>query len=832
MKKKDYINISIICSIILTFILVLLFNGYAFASTIDWSNQHYVIPEYFRNLFYETGNPLPNFSLNLGMGQNIFYFSYYGLFSPIILISYLFPYIPMHIFMILISVIVFFTSILLFYKWIKDKYDSNIAFIASILFALNTTFSYHFHRHIMFVIYMPFLLLALKSVDTYFEKKKVIPLIIWTTLMIFTSYYFSVHGIITIGIYTIYYLLKNNKFKIKKLFNIIIPVIIGILLSAILLLPTIYTLINGRLETLTESINLIDLLNPINNFKYTFYNNYYSWGLSFIYILGILQGFISKNKGRIFLSIIMSLFILLPLSSYILNAFMYIDGKCFIPFIPIAILSVCELLKDLLNKNVKIDKKHLLLIPMILLMIIAAIKTNYIFLTILDIILCLLGLYFSTKHKKYNILFIPIIIISITTFILSSTNEKYITTKDLNNINDNKYKELLNIDDDSIYRISNEQYLLNNSNKIYNINNNITTMYSSSINKNYMNFIRNIFQNEIINRDNTTVTQSFNILFNIYSGTKYILTNKNYTLGYKLLKEENGLKLYSNENSLPIAFASNKIMSKREFNTLKYPETIDALLNYIIVDEEINNVYNSNIEKYNDGFTLINKQNIKIEKDNNHYLINANNNSKLKIKLNETLTNKILIVKFNMNLAKKGYACSSNITINGITNALSCDTWKYNNNNKTFEYVFADKTINEFDIIFNKSEYDISNIELYTIDYNNIKNINNNIKELKLNKVKDNLFEGNINIDNDSYLKITIPYDKGFKLFVDNKETNIIKVDKTFIGFKLNKGIHNIKITYESPLYKEGKIISLTTFLGTSIYFITKKISKKKADEN
>jgi len=273
-------------------------------------------------------------------------------------------------------------------------------------------------------------------------------------------------------------------------------------------------------------------------------------------------------------------------------------------------------------------------------------------------------------------------------------------------------------------------------------------------------------------------------------------------------------------------------MSTREFNTLRYPETIDALLNYIIVDEDIKNVYKTNVEKYNKGFELINKENIEIENNNNHYLINSDNDSKLKIKLNETLTNKILIVKFNMNLAKKGYACSSNITINGITNALSCDTWKYNNNNTTFEYVFADKTINEFDITFNNSQYDISDIELYTIDYANIKNVNKNITELKLNKVNDNQLEGNITLNYDTYLKLTIPYDKGFKVYVNDKETNIFKVDKTFIGLKLNKGTHNIKIIYEAPLFKEGKIISLTTLISTSICFITKKISKKNTDEN
>ncbi|UKI28189.1 MAG: hypothetical protein L6V78_04230 [Clostridium sp.] len=74
----------------------------------------------------------------------------------------------------------------------------------------------------MFVIYMPFMIGALKSVDLYFEKGKKIPLIIYTILLILTSYYFSVPGIITIGIYTIYKIFKKtnkNRFlqKLKKM---------------------------------------------------------------------------------------------------------------------------------------------------------------------------------------------------------------------------------------------------------------------------------------------------------------------------------------------------------------------------------------------------------------------------------------------------------------------------------------------------------------------------------------------------------------------------------------------------------------------------------------
>ena len=45
-------------------------------------------------------------------------------------------------------------------------------------------------------------------------------------------------------------------------------------------------------------------------------------------------------------------------------------------------------------------------------------------------------------------------------------------------------------------------------------------------------------------------------------------------------------------------------MSQREFNTLEYPYTIDALLNYIIVDKSLDNVYKSNINEYKNGYKI------------------------------------------------------------------------------------------------------------------------------------------------------------------------------------------------------------------------------------
>ncbi|UKI58740.1 MAG: hypothetical protein L6V81_05085 [Clostridium sp.] len=70
-------------------------GGYLYGSELDWNNQHSIIPEYFRSLFYKNFDLFPDLALNIGSGVNIYNYSYYGFLSPIILISYLLPFISM-----------------------------------------------------------------------------------------------------------------------------------------------------------------------------------------------------------------------------------------------------------------------------------------------------------------------------------------------------------------------------------------------------------------------------------------------------------------------------------------------------------------------------------------------------------------------------------------------------------------------------------------------------------------------------------------------------------------------------------------------------------------
>ena len=151
--KKNYL-IIILYGILITFLLLGLNNLYG--SNTDWISQHSVIPDYFRKIFYETGNILPNLAFNIGAGQNIYNYSYYGLLSPIILLSYFLPFIKMTTYIMGSSIILHILSGLFMYYFLKENKISNkVSLILSLCF-LSIGPMYHFHHHIMFVWNIPF----------------------------------------------------------------------------------------------------------------------------------------------------------------------------------------------------------------------------------------------------------------------------------------------------------------------------------------------------------------------------------------------------------------------------------------------------------------------------------------------------------------------------------------------------------------------------------------------------------------------------------------------------------------------------------------------------
>lgn len=805
--RKDLINLLILVGIFFIFYFILTRFNYYYGSTKDWGQQHYLIPEYFRNLFYETYDLFPDFAFNLGSGQNIYNFSYYGFLNPIILFSYLLPFVSMRTYIIVSTIFMLILSVILMYFFIKKKTNSNIAFICSFFFLMASPLIYHSHRHIMFINYMPFLILGYYGVLKYFENNNGWLLTLSVFLMIMTSYFFSVSGIFSIIFYGIYCYIKRNKnIKLKSFIvdgiNFLIPILIGVLMSCILIVPTFYSLINGRSGT--DGINIFKLFVPRFNVKDFLYSTY-SCGLSSIALFSLIDNLFNKRENH-FLSISLFIVLMFPIILYLLNGCLYIDSKVLITFLPLFIILISNTLNNIINNNVNYRKLALLSIFVCCL----GLFRNFNLVAVLVEFPVMLVTIYLVKQKNsykyfYYMLFPVIFIVSIC-FNLGDELVK----RNAIDINNDLVSKILDLDD-SYYKIGVYDRDMDSINNIYNLDYYNAIVYSSSSSMAFKDFYYNRIGNEIIFRSYGQMATTNNIFYNMYVGNKYIVS-ESFDSGFYEEIEDN---IYKNENILPLGYSSNRLMNLDYYNSLSYPENIYAYMNYIIVDD--NDIDNEEIAVFDEialNYEVISSD-VVVNKRNNGLYINSLDKSKVKLKINNDLSEKVLLISFDMNYQELCEVGDTYISINGVKNKLSCDRWKYNNNNYIFEYVLSDKNLSNLDIILSKGEFLISNIKFYTIDYSLVNDIVDDIDNFVVDMKKtcgDKIY-GTIDVSESGYFNLSIPYDKGFNIYVDGEKVAYEKVDVDFIGFKIESGIHEIMIEYKSPFKDIGVILSIIGFV-------------------
>lgn len=793
MKKNDCKNIFILLGITLLGIIIIFLSGYIFGSNMDFINQHAVIPDYFRNYFYTNHKLVPEVFYNLGSGQNAYNFSYYGLLNPIILVSYLLPFISMRNYIMGSSIILSLLTIFLFYKWISNHFNSKYSFLLTLLFLFSAPLFFHFHRQIMFVNYIPFLLLAFINID----KDNKVWLVINIFLMIMTSYYFSVVGMLALIIYYIY--INFNK-SLKEKLKIIIPIIISILLAGLLLIPTLDSILSNRMEV-NSSINLLNLINLIiPNFNYSsvLYGSY-ALGLFSISIISMIWFIIKNKKDTKFLGITLLVLITFPIFRYIFNGGLYIRSKVLIPLLPLFILVIGLFLQDLFNKKIDIKK---LLCGIIISLVLSLVNFNLIYTIDLIFTTVLILIYYKFDNTK--IIYIPLILLFSISFVYANLNENYITQEEYNNLSNTK--EIIN--DDSFYRVSDIE------NSLYNVNyGNFykTSVYSSTINNHYSNFYHNVLKINNNNYNNLIIRSTDNIIFNRLLGVKYIYSNKNLGYGYENIADD----LYENKFVLSLGYASSNIYSETQFNNLEYPYNLKYLLNGIITNNSNGDTENI-VEEINVPASLKNLINTEFV---------LTQNISFTLNLDENLSDKLLFIMID---GLESNSCTNGdigITINGIENVLNCKTWLYNNDNTTFNYVINENNLESLNIIIKKGEYKISDIKFYTMDK---KYLETKFDEMENINIVGDKITGNINITNDGYMTISLPYDKNYHIYIDGKEADYEKTNMSFIGFKISEGNHNIEIIYKNKTIIFGKIFSISGLLLFVIYLL---IIKKKYDK-
>lgn len=109
------------------------------------------------------------------------------------------------------------------------------------------------------------------------------------------------------------------------------------------------------------------------------------------------------------------------------------------------------------------------------------------------------------------------------------------------------------------------------------------------------------------------------------------------------------------------------------------------------------------------------------------------------------------------------------------------------------------------------ARYSLNNIELVEVP---VTGISEKVETLNKESLQDvevsgNCVTGELSVSDDKILCLALPYKKGYTLLVDGKETEISRVNKMYMGTHVKRGKHSIVLKYSTPGLVEGGILTI-----------------------
>lgn len=838
-KVKRYIPYLLLTGLTLFFCRMFVGRYGIFGAKVDWLSQHSVLPDYFRQQFYATGKLFPEFAANLGGGQNIYHFAYYGLYSPLILPSYLLPFVKMSDYIMAVSITGLTASVLLFYYWLKSrKTDAGTAFILSLMFLLAGPMIGQYSGQIMFVDYMPFLCLALIGVDRYFEQEKSGLFTISVFLMIMTSFYFSIGGMLTLVLYGLHRYFEQREecrvtvstFLIDGL-CFVRPMLLAVLMGSFFLVPTALALTGGRSKG--QNISLASFIIPqitVERFAYSIYGI----GLTTLVITVLLTGLLYRKVYEKVLTYGCVIVLAIPVFAYLLNGGLYIRDKVFIPFLPL----LCYLIAIYLEKCRKRELSFIAgIVPYIITTIFVYIARNQfvskgigksiwkvllaesILFLICYVLYCVMKRYHK-EAKEILMLALPSVIclaVTMNTF-YQMNPDRYVSRKLYRDVvgeqNRQAVKEALK-DDDGYYRteqMGSDDENAADLNRIWDVDQNITSIYSSAYNPDYQTFRQKTFRLEEPFRNGMMQSVSKNPVFQRMMGVRYIVSDSDVP-GYTLVKKCGTTGIYQNKDAAPVMYATDRVMTEEEYKKLTFPYNQTAFLEYAVVGEHTESSDQNIMTAYAP---------VSLKMANNRTTGGAEQKT-----MQQEGQKQILFLRFWVDNAHPNKDVA--VWINGIRNKLSAKDHVYYNENKIFTYAVPLKDGEDnISVTFGKGKYRLRHVQAYLGSLPERSELLYQ-SEIQVDKkqTEDNVIQGTIRVKKDGWFITSIPYDKHFKIYIDGKETEIQKVNTAFLGCKIESGNHEVKIIYHAPGTTTGKVLSLIGIAGFVLVLVREKRKQK-----
>lgn len=776
---------------------------------------------------FKSGN-FSQFNWSLGFGGSIFAYAINFLFDPIFYISLFFPkeWIPQFI---LISIVIQISlSFIVAHLWLLEMTNNGKASIVGAFIIAFSGYMFFFIQYSQFIKLLFMYPCVLFFVEKYLKKGSFMILSCLIGLTGIMNYYILYQFIPFLCLYTLfrYLLINQGRANFKKIIldglKFVLIIVIGILISSVVLIPSAYLVMNIPRFTTNDmqvfdhmtTLQLFDVFGGLfspatyrydaSYFVHPDYHAFFGWGGGVsIYSLAITPLLLplivflkDKYKRNLLLGFYMLLFLFLYFQQFSYLFQMSLETRWFYMFLFLNAITVSYILSDnsFTKKQITISMIFSIIIAICLYLVSKNFQLNYqenikvlAYITIFNSILSFLFYIVIVKYyTTRNIIFILAINAIFSGVVFYYCNKpidyKHFEPQNMTYSIENK------INDSSFYRVLydlqvQEEFLTVFSNEPFAHGFKGASFYSS---------VYNAEQEQFINRFKSTwnmpQAQGRNGIYNLLS-FKYWYTfqhNQEVPDGYEFYDSfEDGLTVYINKNYVELGFANKNTINEEAIMNLDYLMQ-DRIMQKYLVTENSNN-YNYNLVEPLELLAILPGDTTRVYDfensiDNGHIYI-------------ETFGIPNVIVELYNNDKK----------------VQSYDFWQFNY--VDFEVT---KEIDRIVIIGEDTYGDGTEIKLfydgnspqYSVYFQEL--IKNHLTDIKFSN---DYISAEIMVDEGSTIFTSIPFDKGWSVYVDNEKIEFEKVNLGFIGFNVSQGNHNIVFQYTTPYLKLGIIISLSSLI-------------------
>lgn len=816
------------------------------------------------------------FNNTTGLGlNNIMVVS--GLFSPFNLIYLIFrnakiDIVTMFVIILKVGLCAFSFQ---FYSNKVLKNDSFFSVIISVFYALNAYVIEYGTIHNSWIdalIIVPFLCYAV--VECVERNKRVFLIILYSYIFISNFYLGYIIGFFSL-LYIILYLVliyKNESTSVKQLlskfFNWVLGVVIAVMLSACIWVPTLFFIASNRVPDSSEivqfNVTVLQILNSLFwGMSYGIQGTY-----SYIYcgvpiLILVPLFFLNKsvnNKTKIFYGIL-TLTILISMVSRGLNSFWHVFDQPDDFWYRYAFL-FCFVLCSVASKQLLVfeeqNKKAFIYLAGILCLFyqfilhtlglwnldVGVLNTNFGFIiNFLLIVFWSVSLCYLFVVKKYKVFFL------IVSFLVMSLEIVSLSKREISNLINAKayYLWTDNVDEvvQEIKASDNDYYrtIIAKNNAGYNMDTFFGLYGIGDFGNQEKYGVRRFLSNVgFATSPRVTLESGYNPVANMLLGIKYLIYAPDIIIKDNAEEDSEETEILSTDKELEASYEVNEYalnlgyLVDGELILFEYPgrdvfENMNELVSELSGSDEDCYVQIPLEEAQMDanGIELV-------EMDTGEFVFTRNGSEgSMVISVPKGDYNKAFIQfeksdssLYSMDFNYLNTENSSNIVGNRLSLSSAIEM-SLNEAGDRFEINIVSYEPECSDIFV------CDNINIYYLDENALKNQYDILSsgQMKLNSYSNGHIDGTIHIEGENRLLLTtIPYDPGWRVFINGIETETVRViDGTFIAVYLpGEGDYNVVLDFECPGLRIGVIVSVCGILALLSVIFEKqlKMSNKK----